>query len=233
MLQQATVDEIRRLLTAGQWSMRKIARELRVCRGTVGAIAHGRRKDRVPKERDDDLLLPRGPPQRCPGCGGMVLMPCLLCRVRRRIRKRRYYCPEQPGVDPHLELVGQDRDRYEQARRRLLHNLTQYGELGGPTMSSGVNKLNVTYKLAPGTTEEQAREICLIFRWTLDYLQEEGVPLPVTIMVDDGEAPEKPNPPGILPVKDTLLGTTVLPTPGGPNLSEKFRHAIPREFRNR
>jgi hypothetical protein len=35
-------------------------------------------------------LLPNfdHPPERCPGCGGMVYKPCLLCHHRARIARR-------------------------------------------------------------------------------------------------------------------------------------------------
>ena len=124
MLDQGLVDEIRRLLAAGQWSMRKIARELRVSRGTVGAIAHGRRPDRLPRPADDDLLLPRGPLRRCPGCGGMVYLPCLLCRVRRRLRSARGRKRiDRPEGILQLELVGEHRARYERVRARRLREM--------------------------------------------------------------------------------------------------------------
>jgi len=77
------VAEIRRLLAEGE-SQRKIAAQIGVSRGTVGAIALGRRPDREDRRQTvpGDAAVPHGPPRRCPGCGGMVLMPCLLCRVR-------------------------------------------------------------------------------------------------------------------------------------------------------
>lgn len=125
MLDQGLVDEIRRLLAAGQWSMRKVARELRVSRGTVGAIAHGRRLDRLPRTADDDLLLmPLGPLRRCPGCGGMVHLPCLLCRVRRRLgcsRGRKWI--DRPEGILQLELAGEHRARYERVRARRLREM--------------------------------------------------------------------------------------------------------------
>jgi len=84
MLALSVVQEIDRLLNEGKQSQRKIAARLRVSRATVSAIANGRRPvfgtGRQPSELDS-----RGrqlPPQRCPHCGFLVYMPCLVCRTR-------------------------------------------------------------------------------------------------------------------------------------------------------
>ncbi|MGQ9576125.1 MAG: helix-turn-helix domain-containing protein [Thermoguttaceae bacterium] len=77
------VAEIRRLLAEGKLSQRQIARKTGVSRGTVNAIARGKRQDRIRRhEPDGQFAPPSGPLRRCPGCGGMVQMPCLLCHVR-------------------------------------------------------------------------------------------------------------------------------------------------------
>jgi hypothetical protein len=56
----------------------------------VGAIAHGKRPD-YPDHPLQEWLIdrPSGLPRRCPGCGGMVYLPCLLCRVRNEKDSRR------------------------------------------------------------------------------------------------------------------------------------------------
>ena len=85
MIAQVVVDEIQSLLDEGELSQRRIARRLGVSRGTVHAIANGKRPDYCTLRHDTDGFLPPvGPPRRCPSCGGMVLMPCLLCHVRSR-----------------------------------------------------------------------------------------------------------------------------------------------------
>jgi len=78
------VAEIRRMLAQGEFSQRKIAEQTGVSRGTIGAIALGRRPDYDDRRQAvrGDFAAPAGPLRRCPGCGGMVLMPCLLCHVR-------------------------------------------------------------------------------------------------------------------------------------------------------
>ena len=85
MLPLATVQEIRRLLDEGQLSQRKIAAKLKVSRGTVGSIASGRRGlfGREPEAERSELCSLDLPPERCPGCGAMVYMPCVLCRTRK------------------------------------------------------------------------------------------------------------------------------------------------------
>jgi len=88
MLAPAMVAEIEDLLSAGTLSQRKIAQRLSVSRGTVNAIALGKRPCRTARLHAEDFVFSPGPPERCPGCGGMVQMPCLLCRIR-AIRERR------------------------------------------------------------------------------------------------------------------------------------------------
>jgi hypothetical protein len=86
MLSPTRVAQIEELLAAGKLSQRQIARKERVSRNTVASIAAElRRRQRKALEEE----LP--PPARCPGCGGMVYMPCRLCRLRAFLvrRKRR------------------------------------------------------------------------------------------------------------------------------------------------
>jgi hypothetical protein len=84
MIAPPVVEEIKRLLAEGRTSQRKIAKQLGVSRGTVNAIALGKRPERppVPPDGEDELPPPDGPVMRCPTCGGLVHMPCLACRVR-------------------------------------------------------------------------------------------------------------------------------------------------------
>ena len=84
MLAEAVVEQIRDLLAIGELSQRKIARRLGVSRGSVNAISQDRRPDYSQSARaaGDGFPQPEGVPRRCPGCGGMVQMPCLLCYVR-------------------------------------------------------------------------------------------------------------------------------------------------------
>jgi predicted DNA-binding protein (UPF0251 family) len=75
--------EIQRLILAGELSQREIAAHLGVSRGTVGAIASGRRSlaGREPR-RTYSPLTPTMPPVRCRRCGYRVYSPCMICRVR-------------------------------------------------------------------------------------------------------------------------------------------------------
>ncbi|NQT40465.1 MAG: helix-turn-helix domain-containing protein [Planctomycetes bacterium] len=84
MIAPDVVREIRDLLEQGQLSQRKISQKLGVSRGTVNAIAQGKRVDRQPAggRYGIDRIASTGPPRRCPGCGGLVWMPCLLCHIR-------------------------------------------------------------------------------------------------------------------------------------------------------
>ncbi len=83
MLSTAQLDRIRQLLADGKLSQRTIARLTGVSRGTIGALAHGKLRRREPRPREfDEPFDPAGLPVRCTGCGGMVIMPCLACRIR-------------------------------------------------------------------------------------------------------------------------------------------------------
>jgi len=120
MLDPVCVDSIRRLLAEGKASMRKIARMTGVSRGTVLAIAHGKRRDRVRRSPEDgDLAMrPSGPLRRCPGCGGLVRMPCRLCRVRAwKSSPRSKPLPRRPDEPLQVDLLGDHRLRYEEVRR--------------------------------------------------------------------------------------------------------------------
>ena len=91
MLPLATIEEIDRLLRDGQLSQRKIAKQLGVSRGTVAAVATGRRGMYGKEPEDETLhsLAPQSPPERCPGCGFLVYMPCLVCSARSyRLQKK-------------------------------------------------------------------------------------------------------------------------------------------------
>jgi hypothetical protein len=88
MIATALVDEVRRMLKEGRLSQRKIAQRVGVSRGTVNAIACGKRRDTLPRRgsdtKQDGFTPPTGMPVRCPGCGGLTQMPCLLCYLRAR-----------------------------------------------------------------------------------------------------------------------------------------------------
>jgi hypothetical protein len=83
MISADLIHEVRRLLEVRpELSQREIARMTGVSRATIGSVASGRRPDYLPRVRDEVEERPQGPPERCRGCGGLVYMPCRLCRVR-------------------------------------------------------------------------------------------------------------------------------------------------------
>ncbi len=90
MLSLSVVEEIARHLAAGELSQREIARQLGVGRATVSAIARGKRglygRSEEPLPLEPELL---DPPERCPQCGYLVHLPCLVCRTREYHRGRR------------------------------------------------------------------------------------------------------------------------------------------------
>ena len=120
MIATEIVTKVRRLLADGQLSQRSIARLTGVSRGSVGTIASGKRPDyRAPGQPEDDLLEePAGPPERCPGCGGKVYMPCRLCHMRTTTAKKPRLALHRgaaPAAEPlELNLRPEHRARYEQ-----------------------------------------------------------------------------------------------------------------------
>ena len=119
MIEPWVVEEIRWLLTQKSWKYGEIARATGVCRATVGRIARREGPYADPPEPPAEAE-PVGPPVRCKGCGGLVYMPCLLCRLRRWIARRRQAKKAQPeaGADAGgllgLDLKPEHRARYEE-----------------------------------------------------------------------------------------------------------------------
>lgn len=121
MIAPSVVHEVERLLAEGKLSQRKIARITGVSRGTVGAIASGKRREYEARAKDPELELeePTGPPQRCSGCGGLVYLPCRLCHVRRLVAEARIARPPARREEPmRLELSDDHQARYERIRLR-------------------------------------------------------------------------------------------------------------------
>jgi transcriptional regulator with XRE-family HTH domain len=120
MIAAKTIAEIHRLLDLKTYSQRQIARLLGVSRGTVGSVALGRRRGDSPRDTGkEDLAESSGPPARCPGCGGLVYMPCLLCKLRKeRPRARVQNRPTNFAAIPDLDLRPEHQQRYQEVRAR-------------------------------------------------------------------------------------------------------------------
>lgn len=84
MIHPERVRFVKQLLREKKHSLRAISRLAGVSRGSVGAIASGRRPEYAPPSPtpEDDSWRPTGPITRCPNCGGRVYAPCRLCHVR-------------------------------------------------------------------------------------------------------------------------------------------------------
>lgn len=85
MLLLEKVLEVKELLDKGTLSRRAIARLTGVSRGSVNAIANGER-GLVGAEPCEEVERSTTA-ERCPGCGGMVFMPCVLCEARQSWRE--------------------------------------------------------------------------------------------------------------------------------------------------
>lgn len=88
MIPPGVVAEVERLLAEGRLSQRQIARRTGISRGSVSAIASGRRRTRVDRTGRPPGGYARGKPVRCPGCGALVQMPCLACWLQERFGRR-------------------------------------------------------------------------------------------------------------------------------------------------
>jgi transcriptional regulator with XRE-family HTH domain len=81
MLSLKVVEEVKRLLDEKCHSQRRIAEIMSVSRGTVQAIASGKRGIHG-RETDAESEPEDAPPVRCLGCGARVYLPCVLCKAR-------------------------------------------------------------------------------------------------------------------------------------------------------
>lgn len=121
MLTVTVVREVERLLQSGV-SQRTAARTLGVSRGSVHAIATGKRARRDPRRHAPEeprIELPRGPLIRCPICGGLVRSPCLACQIRHltgakripgrlRADSRGFSRPRQESLASRCDRPGSD-----------------------------------------------------------------------------------------------------------------------------
>jgi transcriptional regulator with XRE-family HTH domain len=124
MIDANVVGEVQNLLAAGEMSQRAIARILGISRGTVDAIAAGKRPDyeaiRRSRQENETGDEPIGPPMRCPTCGGLVYMPCRLCAVRRSTSNTIRQSLRNIGKNDEpfgLNLRPEHEKRYQEIRR--------------------------------------------------------------------------------------------------------------------
>ncbi|MCA9232146.1 MAG: helix-turn-helix transcriptional regulator [Planctomycetales bacterium] len=86
MLTESVVMAVTTLLVEGQLLQRQIARRTGVSRTTISNIANGRRglwgRETPCGDAETHHLAIEAKAERCPGCGGLVYMPCVLCAVR-------------------------------------------------------------------------------------------------------------------------------------------------------
>jgi len=134
MLEPTLVNEIKRLLAEGRWSQRKIGRATGVSRGSVGAIASGRR-DRfklVRLQAERAGLPPADDPAgleplatRCPGCGRLIRLPrgaerCLACAAEEAADVRMGLAEETEPCRLDLPPDEASQARYRLSQRRTL-----------------------------------------------------------------------------------------------------------------
>ena len=81
MIEQSIIETIEKLLAQDGLSQRQIAKIMKVSRGTVYAVAKGKRTLKKNKSNTSPFVFPEGKPSRCPYCGAIVQMPCLSCQI--------------------------------------------------------------------------------------------------------------------------------------------------------
>ena len=116
MIAASVIHHIQQLLAEGASSQRRIARLTGISRGTIAAIAKGRRRPHEPRADEEE---PLGPIERCPGCGAMVHMPCHACRIQqRKFKPRRGRQVVENTKEPllRLQLRPEHEVRYRQVR---------------------------------------------------------------------------------------------------------------------
>jgi len=127
MIAPDMIQEVERLLAEGV-TQREIARRLPVNRESIARIASGWRDARAFRRQTEHdaerLAWPLGAAERCPRCGGVVLMPCRRC-LTESARTR----PAHPARDENdsdegdvfrLQLRRRSRRRYEQLHARKI-----------------------------------------------------------------------------------------------------------------
>jgi hypothetical protein len=123
MISPLVVAEIQRLLVGKKHSHRVIGEMLGVSRNTVGAVALGRHRNIGVDPNGDAEGEPIGPPKRCPTCGGMVYMPCRLCRLRNENEAnprppQREHDERNAAASAELNLRPEHQVRYQKVRVR-------------------------------------------------------------------------------------------------------------------
>ena len=79
MISKTTTLAIRRLLSEGKLSQRKIALRLGISRSAVRNVE----KESVREQSKEEFFrYPKGPHRRCYSCGAFVQLPCLACQIR-------------------------------------------------------------------------------------------------------------------------------------------------------
>ena len=83
MIKNDIIRKILYLVKQEKMSQRQIAKRLGVSRGTVQAVAHGRRSEHISSAMKAvaTWIVPSGKPKRCHKCGSWVKIPCLACQL--------------------------------------------------------------------------------------------------------------------------------------------------------
>lgn len=113
MISNSVIAQIERLLDSNL-SQRKIAETLGVSNTTVSRVA-SRKRSQI--DLSDQIDKAQGPLVRCPKCGGRTRMPCAYCQITEIERTVKIYPADlQPAEEFRVELVGEQRRRYEKIR---------------------------------------------------------------------------------------------------------------------
>lgn len=91
MINKIVVFKIQELYHKEKMSLRKIAKELKISRGTVTSVVRGEhRLQRIAREEDQiGIVFPSGEAKRCDKCGRLVKPPCLACQLEEIYTKRK------------------------------------------------------------------------------------------------------------------------------------------------
>ena len=125
MISDAVHDRVLELRATTKLSIRAIAEQLHISRGSVLNICQGRRRKAGDRKRPDD-----GPAivgwHRCPECGGLInTVPCVACRARAHKTRHASRPDPPPDLELHLTPDQQARLDYVRARRRAGNPITE------------------------------------------------------------------------------------------------------------
>ncbi len=136
MISAQLVRAVEALLRRGDLSHRQIAKRLGTSRQTVDRVAGGKHRacrDELPAEPVEPIAV-----RRCPGCGAIAAVPCLVCRLREMIAAGRLPKPAPAAGKRSSTAGGPASERWEPLGVNLKgEHLRRYLEVRAAALARG------------------------------------------------------------------------------------------------